>query len=929
MEAIVGLIGLLGLLLVLGVPYLLISHFGLKTRVRALEARIEALSDALRREGGAALDPKSHRPAATPDGITIPTTAPTRPSEGRDASRPAAARPIPQRADDAKDNVRDTPQQPRAFVFRQDRFQALGRWLGGNWPLALAGLSLALAGVFMVQYGVENGLLTPVWRVVGALALGAALIAGGEVIRRRYGDDGDSPTGFLPSTLSAAGLISLFAGILAARGLYGLIGPTPALAGLVAVAALAIVLGWFHGPLLAAGGIIGATAAPFLIGGSSDAPWLFYYYFALIALAGLAVDTIKRWAWVSALVLIATVAASWVIFSMGAGGLHFLIALLIINGLSLSIPDRSLTPTQDGTPLLGAVMGHRPLPDFPTRLAISTSIAAAVGGAVVMQQAETVAGVWQAVAMLTIMLAGALIWLRRAPALADAALAPALALLAGIVGQTAWPHGPLFTTFTAALNAPPETPLPLTVSIFLAIATAASGLAFWRMQRAVLANGGSAPAILWAMGAACYAPMAVLLLEFMWHPARILGTYGWALHVIAVALALTLLAERTAAGPDRAERRLRTALFAVAALTLIALALFLILSKSALTLALSVMVLGVALIDRRYDLPLLGWFIQLGVVVIGYRLIVDPGAVPAFDAPFPEVALAYGGALVLLGVSWHMLDHRAGQPVRVVVESGIWTLAAVFACVLLFQIVGEDDMGSHWGMGLIATIWFASAANQLYRLQAGGTLFKVIRIGLSAVFTLAGLLTLALLATFFNPLIKGVFGHKNLVVGPPIFDSLAVAYLPLAVVFAVAAWRLKALPHLMRRIFAVISVLFAGFYVALEIRRLWRGPDLSVPDVTQPELYTYTVAMMAAALAALLLAFWRRSVILRRVGMAGVALTVAKVFLIDMAGLSGLIRVASFLGLGLALAGLAWLDRVMSAQWGNAPRPDTGAPRSD
>jgi uncharacterized membrane protein len=49
--------------------------------------------------------------------------------------------------------------------------------------------------------------------------------------------------------------------------------------------------------------------------------------------------------------------------------------------------------------------------------------------------------------------------------------------------------------------------------------------------------------------------------------------------------------------------------------------------------------------------------------------------------------------------------------------------------------------------------------------------------------------------------------------------------------------------------------------------------------------------------------------------MAGIALTVAKVFLIDMAGLSGLLRVAAFLGLGLALAALAWLDRRIAAQW--------------
>jgi uncharacterized membrane protein len=49
--------------------------------------------------------------------------------------------------------------------------------------------------------------------------------------------------------------------------------------------------------------------------------------------------------------------------------------------------------------------------------------------------------------------------------------------------------------------------------------------------------------------------------------------------------------------------------------------------------------------------------------------------------------------------------------------------------------------------------------------------------------------------------------------------------------------------------------------------------------------------------------------------MAVIGLTIAKVFFVDMAGLSGLLRVLSFMGLGLALLALTWLDRVMSAQW--------------
>jgi uncharacterized membrane protein len=111
----------------------------------------------------------------------------------------------------------------------------------------------------------------------------------------------------------------------------------------------------------------------------------------------------------------------------------------------------------------------------------------------------------------------------------------------------------------------------------------------------------------------------------------------------------------------------------------------------------------------------------------------------------------------------------------------------------------------------------------------------------------------------------------------------------------------------------------AAWYVALEIRRFWRGDVLrggDVGDVGDGELYSYTVASLVGSAAMLYAAFAPRSVALRRVAMAGIALTIAKVFLIDMAGLTGLSCVAAFLGLGLALAGLAWADRRIAAQCG-------------
>ncbi|HMB14342.1 MAG TPA: DUF2339 domain-containing protein [Roseovarius sp.] len=900
MEILVGFLGLGSVLLVLAVPYLLIAHVGLRRRLRALE---EAMADLRADSASQRIDdatppiPEAARPSQpTPKAASV--------KQGRaEMSEP----------DTAASASASRGQVPRAFVFRADRIARLGRWLRDNWALAVAGLSMALAGVFMVQYGVEQGLLKPVWRVTGALILGAALIAVGEVIRRRHGDETQGATQSLPSVLSGAGLVSLFAGVLAAHALYALISAGTALLGLVAVAAVAIVLGWFYGPVLAAGGIIGATAAPFLLGGSSEAPWLFYYYFALIALAGLAVDTVKRWAWVSVLVLVVTMLAASGLYVMGVDAVHFLLFLAVLSAMALVIPERRLMPRHAGTSILGMMLGHKPWPDFPTRIGGGMVIAASGGATVVAADAQSVVLVWLALGLLALMLGGALWWLRGAEGLQDIALAPAIAVVFVVAEQAAYPFGPLLSAFRAPRV--PESEMPVTVTVILGLAAIASLLAYGRMRRAAGASA-AVPAIFWAIGAAVFAPGLLLVFEFLWHPAMVLGAYVWALHALALAALMTGLATRCHQHPDPVEPALRSAIFAVAALTLIALALFLMLADAALTVALGVMVLGTAAIDRRHDLPLLGWVVQAGAVIIGYRLIVDPGVFWGMDAATVQVWLAYGGAITLLAAAWRVMAHRPQSAARVVLESAVWTVSAVFACVLLFRVMGEDRLFSHWGAGLVATVWIVSAVNQLYRLRTGGGLIRVVRISLACIFGLLGAVMMLLQATLFNPLLDLLTSER--VLGPPILDSLAVACLPLALAFGVAAWRLTHLRQRLRLGFVSLSAGYAVAFAALEIRRLWRGTDLSVPGVTQPELYSYTVAMLVVAVALLLLAFARRSVPLRKLAMLGVALTVAKVFAIDTSGLSGLIRVVSFMGLGIGLAGLVWLNRKMSAQWDRA-----------
>ncbi|UWR96643.1 DUF2339 domain-containing protein [Phaeobacter inhibens] len=932
------LLGLLGLVIVVGVPYLLVSHARLKARVAVLEASHASGKAPGRTEAKNVEEIANPAPSGKDEENAV------EPWDG--ASRSALQSPATTSVQSTTETVSSDmpspnisiasqeaqPQEtPRAFVFQEDTYRKLNQWLRENWVLTAGAASLALAGVFMVQYGAEHGLLTPFWRVMAALGFGTALIAGGEVIRRRFGDDVEGSVQYLPSALAGAGLIALFSGIISARAMYGLLDPGSTFAALCLVSILAMILGWFYGPLLSALGLIGATAAPFLVGGQSDSPWLFYYYFALIAMVGLAVDTVKRWAWVSVLALFATISANLLLFLTDAGGLHFLIATLLIAGAAIVIPERSLTPHHSGSSLLDTrrlVNGTQKFPEFTTRLSAAVTGAASASAMLVVLDAGKPEEVYLGIATLMILLIATMIWMRQAPALFDHALLPGLAILAVPVIE-AISFGPLFREFLAGAQRPPETSAPSTVWILTTIGGFGSLLAFFRMQQVEGAsNAGDNTPVFWALAAAVYAPTMMLVLEFLWQPAAVTTAYPWALAGIAMAALMTLLAERTARGRDIEQRALRVALFAIAALTLIALAFFLLLAKSALTLALAVMVLLTVLIDRKFDLPALGLFAQVGSAVITYRLVIDPGVPWATDfelveqswvpnSPIAQVLMAYIGTLTLMIGAWYFArDIR--PKVALILESTLATIGAVFISVMIVRVISGPGGGSHPDIGLMATVWAASMVNQLYRMQSSGRFSLYVRGGLAAIYGLASLFLLIALFGDANPLISSY----ELVSGPPILDSLAAAFLPLSGIFAVAAWKVAHFGHRVRATFAAASSFLIAWYTALEIRRLWRGNDLTVPGITDPELYTYTLALLVTSIAILTVAFWRRSNLLRKFALGGVVLTIAKVFLIDMSGLSGLIRVFSFMGLGLVLIGLAWINRIMKAQW-NKGKPAT------
>jgi uncharacterized membrane protein len=91
------------------------------------------------------------------------------------------------------------------------------------------------------------------------------------------------------------------------------------------------------------------------------------------------------------------------------------------------------------------------------------------------------------------------------------------------------------------------------------------------------------------------------------------------------------------------------------------------------------------------------------------------------------------------------------------------------------------------------------------------------------------------------------------------------------------------------------------------VKRAFQGPVLYFAHRSDAEFYAYSVAWIALAGALLALGIYRKLAVLRYASLAVLLVAVAKVFVFDMADLTGLYRVASFLGLGLALVGIGYV----------------------
>lgn len=881
----------------------------LEERVAALEAQAGIVPAAVAPQPAASPLARFGQPEAAPPPAPVPPISAAPPPA--DAPPPAepvrpSATPVPPAAAPSPPPFAGAPPVGPAIdpAKLKERLAGFEEKVGARWAVWVGGLALALGGVFLVRFAVEQDLIGPAARIGLGLALAAALLGAGEWLRRRDRKDGGAPAAALeglvpdvPSVLTAAGTMTAFGSLYAAYELYQLISPAVAFVLLAATGVATLLAALLHGPALAALGFVGAAVTPFLITSDDPNAWGVALLIAVVGASALGVARVRRWAWLALLAIAGMVAWGVTLVAFGvpqavsASGTLGLVLLALTA--ALLAPGLLWGPDAADRPEPVSILGATGALAVTALAAVEGHIGAAPLGLFVACALGVLALAWRSRPMTLAALAVALL----APALLTQWVFPVPA------GSAVAPPGPMAGAV--------EEPARLSIGHFMVFAFAMGALLLGAGLAGARRGGRSRTVLGWAL-AGTLGPVLLMIAAY----AR-LTELDRSLAFAALALALAFLFTLAAEMLLKAARTHAATVFAAAGVVSLALALTFALEKGWLTVSLALAAFGVAWVSTVRPLPGLRQFsAALGLVVLS-RIVwlptiagADPGATPILNWllwGYGVPALAFAGAAYLLAKGGDDFSRRvheclallfavmlAGVEVRHLAHGGdIYAQGTrLFETGLLASIYGAYAVG----LSRLATV----TARALYRL------FSDIVAGLAAICALNGLIE-------NNPFATGES------VGGAVFNDLLIAYaLPAALALAFAAGQPEARAR-MRLAARGVAVVLGLAYVTFQVSRLFQGPVLDPEAISSAEWYAWSAAWLGFGIVLLAIGLWRGSRTLRLASAAVMVATVLKVFLSDMADLEGVLRAVSFIGLGLVLVAMGWVYQRLLAREKGAP----------
>jgi uncharacterized membrane protein len=855
-------------LLFIGLIVLAAIVYRLSVRVGALEREIEWLRDARTADDA---------PRAT-EAEPAPAVVAKMPAA---ESPPEHVRRNPALADMVGDASEIQTQPSHATADMGGLFEQL---VGGRLLIWIGGVALAVAGLLLVRYSIEIGLVTPGVRMALAALFGIVLIAGAEFARWRPGKVVDPR---VAQALAGAGVLILYASAYGSQILYGLISAETALLLMTAITVGALVLSLRHGAPTAVMGLAGGFATPLLVGSPSETSVPLLTYLALLDIALFAIASRRGWTWLAAGALVLSLAWTAVLVTLSPGqalpaGL-FVVVVSVAGSLLRAGKGWEidfLRPAAIGLVELALLVGRLDL-GLPAWGLFG--VLAVASFPLSARKAE-----YRLLPALAIVLALLLLLIRaidaQDPMLALIAAGITLIFAGGAVpGALRGSNRRVHVAVASFAFAGPA--LILRVAHEALLARPAWGLLFALLAAGpfLLAwtrpnNGGKIDGARVTAASVCAFLLALACLDLL--HADLVGS-GWLL----IALAAALAARRT-------EDRGVVALAGVAAAAGIA--------WSACRIPLLWSSLGESLAG---DPPLLGDLPPLGqglLVLVPASAILLAAARLASDAPalWRKAALSAGG---IFGAMAFYLVYKQ-----------------------LFALSSPQDFvarGFAERMVLTQMLFAAGWAACHQRLAVPGFGLEARR---AAGLFLTGLAAARLVwfdMLFHNPVLV------DQAVGPwPIVNLIVPAYLGSALWLYRA--RRVAEDQIRSGLWLALALLSLVLGVMLLVRQAFHGSVLAGAEIGQFESFVYSLAALLLSVVLILGGIRIADKALRLAGLALLTLTICKVFLFDASALEGVLRILSFLGLGSLIAIGKLYGTVLRAEAGRrTAAPDSPASR--
>jgi uncharacterized membrane protein len=886
----------------------------------AITAAAEPSPDVIRSEYVA-------EPAPPPPVVQTPTIAvKTIPAEqpatanlddipARFRDEPLPQGPIPDTAETPP--TEPPPPEPPAAEPQPSRpnFSDLEKRFGTQWVVWVGGFALALGGILLVRYSIEQGLFGPGLRIAAGAVLALVLVGLGELARRKENasDIDQMPRAHIPSILTAAGTTIAYADVWAAYEIYKFLSPAMAflLLGLVALGTLAAALK--HGPALGGLGLVGAYVTPLLVSTTQPSYWTLYVYLTVVTAAAYALARFRMWRWLA--ITAAVFSVLWTFVGMNdlrPGSLHAH-AFAILAGFALAAAF--LVP--------GLVYG----PD-ETRGKVGPVSSGVLAGYLVAAFALVLVTVHANTSLITLFAlaaATAVIAWRSDAAILAVPVAAALAVLVIVHWAVNFNFEILFSSQGPFFAAPPTwTITGRGQHLLFAAGTAAvfGGMGYWAQDRSARLEFS----MLWA---ACAVLTPILIMIALYYS---LTSYGrsipFAIMSLALAALFALAALQLWQREEREGIREASAIFAVGAVAALALALTFALEKGWLTVALALMVPGIALIADKQPMPILRNLCGAIILLVMARIALDPRIVGSDVGKMPIfnwLLWGYGVPAVSFWFAGKVLRRRDDDvPARMADSAAILFTALTFMLEIRHLMNDGDIFRPRVGLGeagLQISIWIAMAIGFEHQRGRSGS---IIHDAAARVFGGLALLGI-LIALMFreNPLLTGA------PVGGPIFNFILLGYGIPAVLMAILARVVRyTRPQPYYFLCAATAIVLMLAYLTLEVRTLFHGPVLNAPFISDAEHYTYSVVWLGFGVALLLAGIALESQPARLASAAVVILDTFKVFFIDLRDVQGLYRALSIICLGLVLMGIGWLYQRLLFPARKATAPEGGAVQS-